>query len=167
MLYNTNSCNFLLHLLQIFSSGVFSCRYAILPVCTWVVLVLHVSRKDHLIGNSNFKQFLFFLRLSVPWSRVKGSSQLCPKRYVFKDILQMHFDITQRHIYILWAREGGPRPWHATHSCTPASKFTFHCLSIHKTNFVKQLSKQLVQSQHHSTFRPREQLSPCFVAWLI
>lgn len=62
MLYNTNSCNFLLHLLQIFSSGVFSCRYAILPVCTWVVLVLHVSRKDHLIGNSNFKQFLFFLK---------------------------------------------------------------------------------------------------------
>lgn len=157
MLYNTNSCNFLLHLLQIFSSGVFSCRYAILPVCTWVVLVLHVSRKDHLIGNSNFKQFLFFKDFQCLGAGSKGQANsvqnLMYLRIFYRCILIQHSDI-----YVMGDQDLGMQLI-AAHLQANLRFIALQFTKLCKT--VIQTISSVTASQHLQTQRT---ISPCFVA---
>lgn len=157
MLYNTNSCNFLLHLLQIFSSGVFSCRYAILPVCTWVVLVLHVSRKDHLIGNSNFKQFLFFKDFQCLGAGSKGQANSVHNvmylRIFYRCILIQHSDI-----YVMGDQDLGMQLI-AAHLQANLRFIALQFTKLCKT--VIQTISSVTASQHLQTQRT---ISPCFVA---
>lgn len=162
MLYKTNSCNFLLHLLQIFSSRVFSCRYSILPVCTWVFLVLHVSRKDHLIGNSNFKQFLFLKDFQCLGAGSKGQANSVHNvmylRIFYRCIVIQHSDIYIFSGHVMGDQDLGMQLI-AAHLQANLRFIALQFTKLCKT--VIQTISSVTASQHLQTQRT---ISPCFVA---